>query len=70
MGKTHSKPLAARQGKAWAWHAMCESAFRISRLYAAEVVKLATLVKRPPVTVGHTLRNRQTPVELYVTITS
>jgi hypothetical protein len=30
MGKTHSKPLAARhvRGTAWARHAMCESAFR------------------------------------------
>jgi hypothetical protein len=30
MGKTHSKPLAARRGRgtAWAGHAMCESAFR------------------------------------------
>ena len=30
MGKTHSKPLAARhgRGKAWARHSMCESAFR------------------------------------------
>ena len=29
MGKTHSKPLAARHGRgtAWARHAMCESAF-------------------------------------------
>ena len=29
MGKTHSKPLAARhnRGTAWARHAMCESAF-------------------------------------------
>jgi hypothetical protein len=29
MGKTHSKPLAARhgRGRAWARHAMCESAF-------------------------------------------
>ena len=29
MGKTHSKPLAARNGRgtAWARHAMCESAF-------------------------------------------
>ena len=28
MGKTHSKPLAARPGRgtAWAQHAMCESA--------------------------------------------
>jgi hypothetical protein len=32
MGKTHSKPLAARHGMgaAWAWHAMCESAFTVS----------------------------------------
>ena len=31
MGKTHSKPLAARHGMgtAWARHAMCESAFLI-----------------------------------------
>ena len=30
MGKTHSKPLAARHGRgtAWARHAMCELAFR------------------------------------------
>ena len=29
MGKTNSKPLAARHGRgmAWAWHAVCESAF-------------------------------------------
>jgi len=32
MRKTHSKPLAARHGRgmAWAWHAMCESAFTVS----------------------------------------
>jgi len=31
MGKTHSKPLAARhgRGRAWAQHAMCESALRV-----------------------------------------
>ena len=31
MGKTHSKPLAARLGRgmAWARHVMCESAFRL-----------------------------------------
>jgi len=30
MGKTHSKPLAARHGMgtAWARHAICESAFK------------------------------------------
>jgi hypothetical protein len=34
MGKTHSKPLAARHGRgtAWARHAMCESAFTGSKL--------------------------------------
>ena len=32
MGKTHSKPLAAQQGRgtAWARHAMCESAFNVT----------------------------------------
>jgi len=31
MGKTHSKPLTARHGRgtAWAWHVVCESAFRV-----------------------------------------
>jgi hypothetical protein len=31
MGKTHSKPLAARHGRemAWDWHAMCESALKL-----------------------------------------
>ena len=31
MGKTHSKPLAARHGRgvAWARHAMCESTFSV-----------------------------------------
>ena len=32
MGKTHSKPLVTRHGRgtAWARHAMCESAFKVS----------------------------------------
>jgi len=32
MGKTHSKPLAARYGGGTAWerHAMCELAFTVS----------------------------------------
>jgi hypothetical protein len=32
-GKTHYKPLAARHGRgtAWARHAMCESAFTVSK---------------------------------------
>jgi len=31
MGKTHSKPLAARHGRGttWAQHAICESALRV-----------------------------------------
>jgi RecB family exonuclease len=34
MRKAHSKPLAARHGRgtAWARHAMCESAFKHSRI--------------------------------------
>ena len=33
MGKTHSKPLAARHGRGtpWARHAMCESAFTLGQ---------------------------------------
>jgi len=39
MGKTHSKPLAARHGRgtAWARHAMCESAFKVTRLHNSSV---------------------------------
>jgi hypothetical protein len=35
MGKTHYKPLAARHGRglAWAWHVMCESAFKRTKPY-------------------------------------
>ena len=35
MGKTHSKPLAARHGRgtAWARHVMCESALTLLRNY-------------------------------------
>ena len=31
IGKTYSKPLAARHGRgtAWEWHAMCESALSL-----------------------------------------
>jgi hypothetical protein len=31
MGKTHSKPLAARRGRrtTWAWHAVCESTLNV-----------------------------------------
>jgi hypothetical protein len=39
MGKTHSKPLAARHGRgtAWAWHAMCESALKADSHIACRV---------------------------------
>jgi hypothetical protein len=35
MGKTHSKPLAARHGRgtAWAWNVMCESALNVIEIY-------------------------------------
>jgi hypothetical protein len=35
MGKTHSKPLAARHGRgtAWARHAVCESALKVTEPY-------------------------------------
>jgi hypothetical protein len=41
MGKKHSKPLAARHGRgtAWAWHAMCESAFRFNSLPQCPLMK-------------------------------
>jgi hypothetical protein len=34
MGKTQSKPLAARHGRgmAWEWHGMCELPFRVNVL--------------------------------------
>jgi len=40
MGKTHSKPLAARHGRGTAWvrHAMCESAFRDAKVTGLLVV--------------------------------
>ena len=42
MGKTHSKPLAARHGRgtAWARHAVCESAFtgKLSATHTDSVV--------------------------------
>jgi hypothetical protein len=47
MGKTHSKPLAARHGRGTAWerHAMCESALR-RRSAAARLLELP--VRIPP----------------------
>jgi hypothetical protein len=44
MGKTHSKPLAARHGRgtAWARHAMCESAFRRNVAHLSSRVKKST----------------------------
>ena len=42
MGKTHSKPLAARHGRgmitAWERHAMCESAFNVQFKASASAV--------------------------------
>ena len=45
MGKTHSKPLAARhgKGKAWARHAMCESAWSL-QCNCMLVIQAVTLV--------------------------
>ena len=49
MGKTHSKPLAARhgRGRAWARHVMCESAFirciSVARVY--RVIYLMNIVR-------------------------
>ena len=42
MGKTHSKPLAARHGRgmAWARHAMCESALRLPGFLDNEHMKV------------------------------
>ena len=49
MGKTHSKPLAARhdRGTAWARHAMCESAFTLLEAHASFQLQLvlATLTR-------------------------
>ena len=48
MGKTHSKPLAARHGRgtAWARHAMCESALSVLRLVTLALSSVSsTLLK-------------------------
>jgi hypothetical protein len=47
MGKTHSKPLAARHGRgtAWARHAMCESVLRRG---SAAACLLRLRVRMPP----------------------
>ena len=44
MGKTHSKPLAARHGTAWARHAMCESALTVLLLPYSYVVVVSTFM--------------------------
>jgi len=43
MGKTHSKPLAARHGRGTAWvqQAMCESAFIDSLVYSKDTKSFA-----------------------------
>jgi hypothetical protein len=45
MGKTHSKPLAARHGRgtAWARHAMCESALRVPSISAFHLTAYCVL---------------------------
>ena len=45
MGKTHYKPLVAQhgRGKAWAWHAMCESAFKDSTARLKSPLRLVKL---------------------------
>ena len=45
MGKTHSKPLAARHGRgtAWARHAMCESALKVLRGLVVQLHAFLTL---------------------------
>jgi len=54
MGKTHSKPLEARQGKAgkgmgaaWARHAMCESNFLVPWSWKSRAITLPTLLVTP-----------------------
>ena len=49
MGKTHSKPLAARHGRGtgWARHAMCESAFKSQQLRLSPSVHLKLVVAPP-----------------------
>jgi len=56
MGKTHSKPLAARhgRGKAWARHAMCKSAFTLLYLnsqiiFCEEWRSESLLIMQPPI---------------------
>jgi hypothetical protein len=46
MGKTHSKPLAARHGRgtAWARHAMCESALNLQEVWTS--LPLNTMLRR------------------------
>ena len=50
MGKTHSKPLAARHGRgmAWARHAMCESALRHFSIMQMRRVVERRHCSRPP----------------------
>ena len=45
MGKTRSKPLAARhdRGTAWARHAMCESAFSVTMSYVSFILQSSGL---------------------------
>ena len=65
MGKTHSKPLAARHGRGTAWtrHAMCESAFRIFKkknsLSTRNVDNFMTSVQKQKLFASKTLKRLQ-----------
>ena len=49
IGKTHSKPLAARHGRgmSWARHAMCESALRNLRAFKSKLFRLFVTWRLP-----------------------
>ena len=69
MGKTHSKPLAARHGRgtawqrnsmgaAWEWHAMRESAFIVLHMVSPDVqsTRLISVPEKLPREHGATIR--------------
>jgi hypothetical protein len=58
MGKTHSKPLAARHGRetAWARHAMCKSALSLAT--NATSIQVMSIVMYGREIVGQRRQNR------------